>query len=462
MSERVGLSNARMACFSLPLSHLVLLLHLLFVLFAPIPVTAISLQTQCPSDFISPSPSRHRSCPVPVDDETGHDSSPRPWTHPPYCLTPHLPTSSAAVDKLCVYTSSSYNDNSGISIIATPETAAALANAVQNPLPAWHARQHIARRGRLQSHELSRKDTKNDKASPLPYTVITIPGKGQGVVATRHIAQFETILTSFPAMVVDNELFPVEEDEGPPAEGPRLFQRALERLSDRERFEDLARSRREAEHGVHIVEDVIRTNAFGITTPDGKEAKGLYPEIARLNHACDPNAYPRFTKADLAMSAVATRDILPGEEITISYVPLGMPTPYRHSSLSNWGFTCTCSLCTSPTSARQASDARRERLVEIFFSMREPSTHYDTLVELTKEFVEIVKVERLEAKVGEYYQAFMKIYYEFGDVESALRYAQTALRYAELFADPDGGFCTGLRGDLRLLEALIKKQRESE
>jgi hypothetical protein len=96
-----------------------------------------------------------------------------------------------------------------------------------------------------------------------------------GVVATRHIQQFETIMTSFPAMIADNKLFPSEEDDRP-AEGPRLFQKALGQIADKERFLSLARSKGQ---GVHVVEDVIRTNAFGITV-DGRDMKGLYPEIA--------------------------------------------------------------------------------------------------------------------------------------------------------------------------------------
>ena len=177
------------------------------------------------------------------------------------------------------------------------------------------------------------------------------------------------------------------------------------------------------------------------------------------------------------MSAVATRDIFPGEEITISCtvvlhpfcllltsdscrqqdIFIGMPSRYRRRSLSNWAFTCTCGLCSSPPEALAASDSRREKLVDIMHAMRQPDTDYETLVALTREFVDIVQVERLEAKVGEYYQAFMKVYYDFGDTESALRYAQTALKYAETFADPDGGFCTALRGDMEMLRGMLER-----
>lgn len=144
-----------------------------------------------------------------------------------------------------------------------PKTAASIAEPIFDPLPAWRSRRHLARRGRL-----------GTKTS-LPYTVTAIPGKGLGVVAARHIRQFETIMTSFPAVIADNEFFPAKEGDGNPT-GTRLFQKALDQLTDKDRLTTLARSRG---GDTHVVDDVIRTNAFGITI-DGRDMKGLYPEIA--------------------------------------------------------------------------------------------------------------------------------------------------------------------------------------
>ncbi|KAM7198996.1 hypothetical protein V8F33_004733 [Rhypophila sp. PSN 637] len=364
--------------------------------------------------------------------------------------------------KLCVYTSTSFNENSGISIIAHPETAATLVAAISNTTASWNARHHIAGHAHLAGD-----------LDSLPYVVTPIPGKGIGVIATKPIPQFSTIMVSFPALVIDDELFPDDDEHEVPGEGPRLFTRALGQLTDKKRALDLAKSRGHEDGKVHVVEDVVRTNAFGIYAVDGRDFKGLYPEIARLNHGCDPNAYGRFTKADLTMTAVATRDIEPGEEITISYIPLGLPSVYRQQALANWSFKCTCALCTSAPEASSASDSRRNHLVELLHEMKQliptsskplsveqTQANYEQLVVNTREFVEILQIERLFPKVGEYYQRFMKIYYGFGDIESAYKYARTALKFAEIFSDPDGGFCWGLRRDLELLERLIAEQEE--
>ncbi|KAM7200407.1 hypothetical protein V8F20_005384 [Naviculisporaceae sp. PSN 640] len=406
------------------------------------------------------------SSPAPTDDESPpHLLSQTPWSFPSYCLPSTSSLGESDISKLCVYTSTAFNQNTGISIIAHPETAATLVSAIFNSTASYSARHHIAGRNSLKDN---------------PYVVTSISGKGMGVIATRHIEQFSTIMVSFPALVIDNELFPDEEEEEVPGEGPRLFARALGQLSDQERVLSLARSRGtddEEEHRgggkIHVVEDIVRTNAFGIYTVDGRDFKGLYPEIARLNHGCDPNAYGRYTKGDLAMTAVATRNIEPGEEITISYIPLGMPTSYRHQGLANWSFKCTCPLCSSPPSALSASDARGNRLPELLYlmkqlaptsseSLEQTQANYETLVQYTQEFVSILQVERLFPKVAEFYQQFMKMYYGFGDIESAYKYAQTALKFGEIFSDPEGGFCGGLRMDLEFLEGLMAEQGVEE
>ena len=235
-------------------------------LFFFTPSLAIALQTQCPWDptytatLLRPS----ASCALPVDDTTVSSSKAWeavPWIHPPFCV---VPRSIESTEKFCVYSTPFFNEGGGLSLIATPETAASLSEAVKNPLPAWRSHHHLARQGRVQT-----------EAYDLPYTVVSIPGKGWGVVATRHIYQFETIMTSFPVLISDNVFFPSEEDQGL-AEGPEVFQRALDQLADKDRFLNLARSKGE---DVHPVEDVVRTNAFGITV-DGRAMKGLYPEIA--------------------------------------------------------------------------------------------------------------------------------------------------------------------------------------
>ncbi|KAK4443830.1 SET domain-protein 5 [Podospora aff. communis PSN243] len=422
--------------------------------FMSLLVPSLAIQRQCNSLALSPLlPFEGGICLPPIDDLTEADGEKganySPWTETPYCL---YPRSIGSKQKFCVYTSSVFNNNAGISIVTTPEAAASLANAAGNFLPAWRNRGHLAHGGELTA----------EQEAGLPYKVVAMPGKGKGVIATRRIAQFEHIMVSYAAMIVDNEFIPREgdgEQEGDPApvESWRLFQRALDQLTDKARFHNLATSRGK---DVHVVEDVCRTNAFGLTIMDRK-LKGLYPEISRFNHGCDPNAFPQYRSRDLSMTAVATRDIEPGEEITISYLPLGMPSHHRRRNLFNWGFNCTCSLCTASPAVQHESDQRRERLADLYFAMKELSVTHKQLLEMTDQFLALIHAEHLETRFGEYFQAIIMFYYNRKDLGSALKYARLSLKYSEAFADPDGGFCQSLRDDIGYLEKLIAMEGET-
>jgi len=240
--------------------------HYLVLLLAHLNPTQ-AVQRQCSVEpLLSPFLRLNKTCLPPIDDltEAEGEKGPNygPWTERPYCV---YPRSVGSKQKFCVYSSSVFNDNAGVSIVTTPEAAASLADAVSNPIPAWHSTNHLARGGELTA----------EQQAPLSYKIVSMPGKGKGVIATRDIAQLEPIMVSFPAMFVDNEFLPRQEDEAP-VESWRVFQRALHQLSDKNRFVKLATSRGD---DVHIVEDVCRTNAFGLTILD-RELKGLYPEIA--------------------------------------------------------------------------------------------------------------------------------------------------------------------------------------
>ncbi|KAL7625257.1 hypothetical protein AAE478_004473 [Parahypoxylon ruwenzoriense] len=71
----------------------------------------------------------------------------------------------------------------------------------------------------------------------------------------------------------------------------------------------------------------------------------LYPYFSRANHSCDPNTTwePKVSGCDMK----ASRDIAQGEQIFVSYIPLGKnrKRAERQAILSGWGFLCACTLC---------------------------------------------------------------------------------------------------------------------
>ena len=115
--------------------------------------------------------------------------------------------------------------------------------------------------------------------------------------------------------------------------------------------------------------------------------------------------------------------------------------------------TLTSPVCTASPEEIAESDRARLSLGEIYKDMVKDGTTYDELVELTRQFIAVIQQEHLIPKVAEYYQLFMEIYYNYGDLESAYRYGELALFIAEKFSDPDGTWCEGLRRDLEALRS---------
>lgn len=86
--------------------------------------------------------------------------------------------------------------------------------------------------------------------------------------------------------------------------------------------------------------------------PNYDVGEALFPQIARINHKCAPNA--EFTLSwshehgSVVNSITALRPIEDGEEINFSYLPILLRLSFaeRQKQLSkHWGFTCDCCRC---------------------------------------------------------------------------------------------------------------------
>ncbi|XP_069679651.1 histone-lysine N-trimethyltransferase SMYD5 [Periplaneta americana] len=79
------------------------------------------------------------------------------------------------------------------------------------------------------------------------------------------------------------------------------------------------------------------------------EGSALYSLQSACNHSCDPNAMPTFPHSNFQLVMTAVKDIVPGEEILISYLDecaLERSRHSRHKILrENYLFTCHCSKC---------------------------------------------------------------------------------------------------------------------
>ncbi|KAI2782049.1 SET domain-containing protein [Daldinia loculata] len=367
---------------------------------------------ECNSDPAGPLNPRETDfmCPLLVDDETAFERrSWLPWTFPPVCAEPEKPGDS----KLCVFTYINLRGDVGISLVTTPEIAAGGAGILGDPDPLW---ENWAR-----GHPLVVSD-------PPPYEVRDLEDKGMGVIANRTIRKDEVVLLRYPVILRIMDYRPWKTQDV-----MKLLHRAAVQLPQKEAMQmlKLAHSK-----GGYIVEDIVNTNSFGVML-NGADHSGLYLDVSRLNHACKPNMYSRFSSTTLGMEVVAYRDIKPGEELTFSYLPLNLLSEQRQTLIKEWGFNCTCSLCTSPE-ASAASDRHRSRLKELLAELDLPEIRSRAAVsKRVDEILDLCEKESLEAEVGDFYTIVAEVYSGMGDVDLARKYARLAIKELAHYAGYD-------------------------
>lgn len=110
------------------------------------------------------------------------------------------------------------------------------------------------------------------------------------------------------------------------------------------------------------------TNSFASDDP---LFQSLYLEVSRLNHSCIPNcAFSHESKGKNTMTIWSSRDIQPGEELTVAYLDIFKRRLLRQfTTIRNWGFVCSCAACnpadpTVDTAAHEEMIASYRELVQ--------------------------------------------------------------------------------------------------
>ncbi|OAL45774.1 SET domain-containing protein [Pyrenochaeta sp. DS3sAY3a] len=326
-----------------------------------------------------------------------------PWSYKPHCST----SKSLATlgQKFCVYTSNTTGPH-GLSLIFSPAAAR-------------HATQYLSDNPLDSFLTPAEAETLYLSEGGQPWKVVDIPGKDKGVVATRKIKQYETFMVDQAAVVLSTEVEPALGN----SETKRLLRVAVERLLVPGMIRDM-----KEEEGT-LEEDIIKTNAFGATVAD-VGTHTLYPLISRINHACNPNSFVLFSRAGVSMAIKAYRDIEVGEEISISYLLLGIPHKQRQNLISRWGFKCTCSLCSLPDRERQASDLRRTMIAQGEEKIVQLADAYklSEAITLAEEIVALILEEDIHPLLSDSYAMLAMLWLEKGDREKAEMYGEMTKR----------------------------------
>ncbi|KAF2261417.1 SET domain-containing protein [Lojkania enalia] len=351
----------------------------------------------------SSSPTQHH--PKHASNPKTSDKSYAPWAHKPHCIYPQ--TAPNKRERFCVHT---YHRQYGpsISIIGKPEMATDLLPKLdEDPLSIF----------------LTPTQASEYLTTPRKYDVRPIPGKGIGVIATQKIPQYSTFMFDQASIVVDLE--PDEKKSAP--EYGRLLHLAVGQLREPVVVRNLSTANDERglrKRGAELEGDVMETNSFATKVEDA-QTKALFPLVSRINHACNPNAFVMFSPSGVSIGIKAYHDILPGEEITISYLFLGLPTLRRHERLEKWGFKCTCPLCSASPNARFASDTRRIRIEEAEKEIIDlwRDGQIQAAIRVAEEAVELMKEEDLTPMLTDEYMMLARLHMLRQEIEESEDYA---------------------------------------
>ena len=112
---------------------------------------------------------------------------------------------------------------------------------------------------------------------------------------------------------------------------------------------------------------IFGTNAFAVSDDDG----GICLKASRFNHSCSPNAKYSFNSRSKEIRIYALGTIPRGEEIFVAYLSgrrlYGNPRHARQAVLRpRYHFTCACTICSLPEAESKMSDARRQKVNELW------------------------------------------------------------------------------------------------
>jgi len=205
-------------------------------------------------------PQRADQCLPIVDERSASDQVNRsPWSSPITCLRPRSKEDSV----YCLFTSPSFKDNHGLSIITTPEAAADIASGVgvRPAYSPWDSLESLPSPGPV-----------SDSAEAV-YEVADIKGKGKGVIAKKLIRKDEVFMLDYPALMVAGDFahavhFRLQ---------IQLVRRAVDNLPEatRDAFRALAGGTGEFE-----ATDILKTNAYTAPWAKNESYMVVFPEMS--------------------------------------------------------------------------------------------------------------------------------------------------------------------------------------
>ena len=198
-------------------------------------------------------------------------------------------------------------------------------------------------------------------------SVEPVPGKGLGVRASRDFSPGEEIITEAVTLHCARHL--ELEARGPTVDQARQIYQIYNRLTTVNKI----RVKKLFCLGERSILNIFSTNSFTLSS----KYCGLFVKIARINHACDPNACYN-NKGSLEKVVTAVKNIKKGEEITISYITNNWDVrSERQQALSSWGFSCGCAVCGLSGERLVTNDSLRRSIATMDLAIAEFTVKID-------------------------------------------------------------------------------------
>ncbi|CZT13533.1 uncharacterized protein RAG0_17029 [Rhynchosporium agropyri] len=312
-------------------------------------------------------PEQGITCPVEYDFGYSNGIPSIASSSSPQCIA--VPGSSSSY---CVFAFPEFAQGRGFVIIASPWIAPAIESAAATFRPSVKANDHEY------------------------FYEKPLPGRGIGLISNHTFRKGDLIMAATPLLLVQEHAL----SELPEAERHQIQQLAIAALPLHAKFGS-------------------NKEGFGI----------VVPEAARLNHDCRPNARFAFDTSTLSHKVHAARDIMPGEELTFSYLDEKQTYSARQEQLeAHWGFKCGCKLCSASEDLRDLSDRRLRRisvLRKTLFSFT-PENFETITPELVLELVSLYESEGLHGAMAEAYMVTSFWYCIWGDILETKKWAALA------------------------------------
>ncbi|KAF1990350.1 SET domain-containing protein [Aulographum hederae CBS 113979] len=337
---------------------------------------------------------------------------PYSWTYQPFCLF----GDSIGSSTICVWTDHNFGGGRGISIVADVEDA-----------------KTIGTSGPFRNSDYLKESNVPSYTYP-PFEQRALPGKGFGLIANTTLHLGNRLFAHTPVFAVqDSRAAELTENDL-----ELLYELGIKRLPEKTRkiYMDL-----HGHFGGHAISDRLVTNAF-----DLNDYSAVFPETSRLNHDCRPNAHYYFEKSTFTHYVHIIRTVLPGEELTISYISPYLNHKQREIRIKGqWGFKCDCKLCTSPPMFTKASDERLALIFDLEEELDDLSLNRTASPDIALQLISLYEQERFVTPAAEAYTYAALEYSYIGNKPMAQKYAAKAHELNLIWRGPTNKYSRGMR-----------------